>query len=58
MAFVWGSFIVFVGVILLLIGTNVKFKKLYFLQRMSIIVILIGLFLPYLISFTNQMLYQ
>lgn len=58
MAFVWGSFIVFVGVILLLIGTKGKFKNLNFLQRMSIIVILIGLFLPYLISFTNQMLYQ
>ena len=28
MAFVCGSFIVFVGVILLLIGTNGKFKKL------------------------------
>lgn len=58
MAFVWGSFIVFVGVILLLIGTKGKFNNLTFLQRISIIFIIIGLFLPYLIGFINQMLYQ
>lgn len=58
MAFVWGSFTVFIGVLLLLIGTKKRFNNLTLLQRLGLIMIILGLFLPYVIGFMNQMLYQ
>lgn len=51
--YVLSSFISFIGAILLIISFYNKFKNLSLLQKISIILIVLGTVVPFIIGFVN-----